>query len=1032
MTTNNLTVTGETKLGDNFYVTQEGDTHYDGAITENTHIVNKGYFDKNKAHFYSVNSGDEQRGNYNNDGATGTDAMAAGIDASAEGNLATAMGTGAKASEEHATAVGAQATAYDTDSSAFGFGAQAIAASSTALGGSSVANQYGATALGNGAQATGAESIALGLDAKASEEHATAVGAQATAYDADSSAFGYGAQAIGASSTALGGSSVANQYGATALGNGAQATGAESIALGLDAKASEEHATAVGAQATAYDADSSAFGYGAQAIGASSTALGGSSIAKLYGATALGNGAVAQGEKSAALGLDAQANKDQATAVGAEAVADGNRALALGAESEALADESIALGATASATAGSAMALGFGAQANHYQSVALGMGSITDAVVATEGIKLNGKDYEFAGKTPIATVSVGSKGAERTITHVAAGRISADSTDAINGSQLHATNSALTDLNSTVEGGLSFVGNDGEVIKKQLGETLVITGGLDKDADASAANIKTVQNADGALEIQLSKHLEDLETVTVDNSITVGGNTTINQGGTTTNNLTVTGETKLGNNFYVTQAGDTHYNGAITDNTHIVNKEYVDGQNAGLVEQGLSFVGNNGQVIHKELGQTLAIKGGLEDTKKSSAQNIRTVENNGELEIQLAEELEVTSVKAGTTILDSDGIRVGSLINLNDQGLFVTGGPSITVGGINMGDKQITNLAAGTENDHAVNLGQLKDVEQSVSDLGDRAVKYDGNTGDPKNTITLEGDKGTVITNLADGKIESGSKDAVNGGQIHDMGQSIADGMGGNSKFENGQLVTELNVGDKTYNNVNDALSGVHGDLSNKIENVENVANAGWNVTDAKGNTSNIGPNGEVAFTGDKNISVAQTGSKNKGQVEISLNQDLNLNSITAVNVNATNVTANEVTINNGPVINQNGIDMRDKQITNVADGVAPKDAVNVSQLENVKNDLHTEIGGVRRDLHKVDRKLRAGIAAAMATAALPQAYLPGKSMVGIGGGTWNGESGVALGVSTITDNGKWVFKFSGNASTRGDYGGTVGAGYQW
>ncbi|AKX48247.1 hypothetical protein AKN93_01600 [Thiopseudomonas alkaliphila] len=829
VTTNNLTVTGETKLGDNFYVTQEGDTHYDGAITENTHIVNKGYFDKNKAHFYSVNSDDEQRGNYNNDGATGTDAMAAGIDASAEGNLATAMGTGAKASEEHATAVGAQATAYDADSSAFGFGAQAIAASSTALGGSSVANQYGATA----------------------------------------------------------------------LGNGAQATGAESIALGLDAKASEEHATAVGAQAAAYDTDSSAFGFGAQAIGASSTALGGSSIAKLYGATALGNGAVAQGEKSAALGLDAQANKDQATAVGAEAVADGNRALALGAESEALADESIALGATASATAGSAMALGFGAQANHYQSVALGMGSITDAVVATEGIKLNGKDYEFAGKTPIATVSVGSKGAERTITHVAAGRVSADSTDAINGSQLHATNSALTDLNSTVEGGLSFVGNDGEVIKKQLGDTL-------------------------------------------------------------------------------------------------------------------------------------AIKGGLEDTKKSSAQNIRTVENNGELEIQLAEELEVTSVKAGTTILDSDGIRVGSLINLNDQGLFVTGGPSITVGGINMGDKQITNLAAGTENDHAVNLGQLKDVEQSVSDLGDRAVKYDGNTGDPKNTITLEGDKGTVITNLADGKIESGSKDAVNGGQIHDMGQSIADGMGGNSKFENGQLVTELNVGDKTYNNVNDALSGVHGDLSNKIENVENVANAGWNVTDAKGNTSNIGPNGEVAFTGDKNISVAQTGSKNKGQVEISLNQDLNLNSITAVNVNATNVTANEVTINNGPVINQNGIDMRDKQITNVADGVAPKDAVNVSQLENVKNDLHTEIGGVRRDLHKVDRKLRAGIAAAMATAALPQAYLPGKSMVGIGGGTWNGESGVALGVSTITDNGKWVFKFSGNASTRGDYGGTVGAGYQW
>ena len=123
---------------------------------------------------------------------------------------------------------------------------------------------------------------------------------------------------------------------------------------------------------------------------------------------------------------------------------------------------------------------------------------------------------------------------------------------------------------------------------------------------------------------------------------------------------------------------------------------------------------------------------------------------------------------------------------------------------------------------------------------------------------------------------------------------------------------------------------------------------------------------------------------------------------------------------------------MSDKRITHVAAGVDAGDAVNVSQLEGVRNDLHTEIGGVRRDLHKVDRKLRAGVAAAMATAALPQAYLPGKSMVAMGGGTWNGESGLALGVSKITDNGKWVFKVSGNASTRGDYGGTVGGGYQW
>lgn len=265
------------------------------------------------------------------------------------------------------------------------------------------------------------------------------------------------------------------------------------------------------------------------------------------------------------------------------------------------------------------------------------------------------------------------------------------------------------------------------------------------------------------------------------------------------------------------------------------------------------------------------------------------------------------------------------------------------------------------------------------------------------------------------------------------MGESIAASMGGGSKFEGGKLITDLNVAGKNYDNVNDALGGVHSNLSTKIDNVDAAANAGWNVTDAKGNSSNIGPNGQVTFAGDKNISVAQAGSDNDGKVEITLNKDLNVNSITAIDVNATNVKTDEVVINNGgPVINQNGIDMNNKRITNVADGVDAGDAVNMGQLTNFQQNVSAEINNVKRDLHRVDRRMRAGVATAMATAGLPQAYLPGKSMVGVAGATWNGESGVAVGASTITDNGRWVFKASGNASTRGDYGGTIGAGFQW
>ena len=440
-------------------------------------------------------------------------------------------------------------------------------------------------------------------------------------------------------------------------------------------------------------------------------------------------------------------------------------------------------------------------------------------------------------------------------------------------------------------------------------------------------------------------------------------------------------------------------------------------------------------IIHKDLGQQLDIVGNLDASKTASAKNIRTVAKGGKLEVQLADDLDVTSVTTGETVMNNSGIKVGSNVSLTNQGLFLNGltGPSISLSGISAGNMRITNVTAGIDDTDAVNVSQLKGVSQDIENLGDRAVKYDGPVGSPKDTITLEGTKGTTITNLADGAIASGSKDAVNGGQISNMGDSIAAGMGGGSKFEDGKLVTELNVAGNSYNNVNDALGGVHTDLSTKIENVETIAGAGWNVTDEKGNTSNIGPNGQVKFTGDENISVAQTGSKDKGQVEVKLNQDLKLNSITAVSIDAGRVTTNEVAINNGgPVINSNGIDMSDKRITNVAAGVDAGDAVNVSQLAGVRNDLRTEIGGVRRDLHKVDRKLRAGVAAAMATAGLPQAYMPGKSMVAMGGGTWNGESGLALGVSKITDNGKWVFKASGNASTRGDYGGTVGAGYQW
>ncbi len=109
---------------------------------------------------------------------------------------------------------------------------------------------------------------------------------------------------------------------------------------------------------------------------------------------------------------------------------------------------SLAAGNGSTATGQGAVALGQGAKANNANDVALGSGSVTQTAVGTSSTVINGKTYTFAGTTPVGTVSVGAAGAERTITNVAAGQVNANSTDAINGSQLYATNTAVEDLKS--------------------------------------------------------------------------------------------------------------------------------------------------------------------------------------------------------------------------------------------------------------------------------------------------------------------------------------------------------------------------------------------------------------------------------------------------------------------------------------------------------------------------------------------------------------------------------------------------------
>ncbi|ASK20579.1 hypothetical protein CEK60_15290, partial [Halomonas sp. N3-2A] len=251
----------------------------------------------------------------------------------------------------------------------------------------------------------------------------------------------------------------------------------------------------------------------------------------------------------------------------------------------------------------------------------------------------------------------------------------------------HITNKTYVDGlgDDLVAEGLNFAGNDGVVIHKDLGEQLNIVGGMtDLTADAaSAENLRTVQNAEGDLEVQLSKNLTNLEsvdstTVNVTEELTVANNTTINEGGITTNNvditenLTVAGETQLGDNFFVTNEGNVTYDGDITEGNHITNKTYVDGLGDDLVAEGLNFAGNDGVVIHKDLGEQLNIVGGMTDltADAASAENLRTVQNaEGDLEVQLSKNLTNLESVDSTTVNVTEELTVANNTTINEGGI---------------------------------------------------------------------------------------------------------------------------------------------------------------------------------------------------------------------------------------------------------------------------------------------------------------------------------------------------------------------------
>ncbi|QLB13235.1 trimeric autotransporter adhesin [Bisgaardia hudsonensis] len=411
-------------------------------------------------------------------------------------------------------------TEYDVGSGiAIGDFSKATGGLSIGLGHFSQATETGAIAVGTSSLASGFNSLALMRQSAATDDYAIALGTTSYAQGKGSLAVGFSSQAVGTQSIAIGSATAVKKdsEGADAKVAGFDkitntvATGDYAIALGAQSKGEGKSSVALGKESIAKEESSLALGTSSKAEGKSSIAVGLSSIAKQESAVALGKESKAEGKSSIAVGLSSEAKKESSVALGSKSKAEGKSSVAVGLSSQAKEESSVALGESSKAEGKSSIALGLSSQAKKESSIAIGNKAIVDnknSVALGAGSKDKAVDlktatatvgeFTYSGFAAVQTtqdngvVSLGDKGKERQLVNVAAGAIKADSTDAINGSQLYFVAKTITD-NIPFE----YKNKDGSKVRKEGDKyyTVKTDGTLDKNNPVDEKNV--VINAKG-------------------------------------------------------------------------------------------------------------------------------------------------------------------------------------------------------------------------------------------------------------------------------------------------------------------------------------------------------------------------------------------------------------------------------------------------------------------------------------------------------------------------------------------------------
>ena len=672
-------------------------------------------------------------------GAT-TSAMAeTNVVSNDQGNIVGGIGAsalGGTGTTGNSVVLGNKAKSEITESVVIGSNATNTGRWSVTLGDKADGNsQYGVT-IGNRAHSgKGGNAIAIGLMAKATNEKvggnsqtavgvasyadgegASAFGATANATGVLATAVGRNTKAIARSASAFGDSASASAWGASALGGGASAKANNSVAVGSAAVTEGQESTALGRRSYAGAQSATALGTLANASGIVSTAVGNGANASEVQALAIGNEAKASGSSSISIGARSNSSGRTSTAIGSNAVASVANAVSIGTGSQATGTESTSIGYASKATVVNSMAMGRESSATHENSVALGSYSVSKAEKSVKEATVGGITYSgFAGTAPKGTVSVGKEGRERQIVNVAAGEISATSTDAINGSQLYAV---ATKIGQSAKAPVVEAGKNITVATSTNanGQTVYTVSGTDFQPaiDANTANI--TKNADAIktniADIRSAEKLIDMNAKDIaQNTKDIAANT----------DYIKTVEQKLpvvaaGKNTTVDISTDA--NGKIT---YTVNS--TDYQPA--IDKNAKGIADNTKAIDANTAK-------IADVEKEAQRHSK---------VEAGHNMEVTSSK------DENGATVYKVATSKDIGvnsLTVYNGPKITKDGIDARNTKIKNVIAGEDDNDAVNVSQLNQVK-ARQDAQSRALKQ------VRRTVINHGARLTNVENRVSG-----------------------------------------------------------------------------------------------------------------------------------------------------------------------------------------------------------------------------------------------------------------------------------------